>query len=94
MTLRGFDKPGLIAVGCSGAAIYDGEGLFRNNTMDKSNPNDDVMTYRDEKTSDVDKTPACTITAQEGQKDGTGGILKLWDVGTETTPAFEIMIAL
>lgn len=93
-TMRGTKKPALMIIKCDGVSVYNGEGVFSNNTNDVSNTNDDTMTYTDDKTSDTDKTPAVSLVAQEGKADGDSGVLTVDDVKMGNIPAFEITISL
>jgi len=92
--LRGTKRPATLRVKCDGVTIYDGEGVAKNNVNDKSNPDDDTISFTDDKTSDADKTPALSLVAQEGKADGDSGIMTVHDVKNGNVPAFEITISI
>lgn len=94
LTMRGSQKPASISVKCDGVVVYEGDGVARNEVNDRSNPDDDTFSFTDDKTSDVDQTPAASMVAQEGKADGDSGILSIHDVEAGNVPAFEMTISL
>lgn len=94
MTMRGTKKPGSMTIKCDGVSIYNGDGVFTNNTNDLGNPDDDTSTFRDDKTTAEDKTPAVSMVGQEGKADGDSGIITVNDVEAGNVPAFEVVISL
>lgn len=93
-TLRGTTKPAQIVVKCDGVMLYNGEAMAANDVNDPNNPDDDILTMKDEQTSDADKTPALDLKAQEGKADGESGTMTITDVEHGNQPAFEVVIAL
>jgi len=93
-TLRGTQKPAQLLVKCDGVLIYRGEATARNDVNDPNNPDDDILTFTDDQTSDVDNTPTLRLKAQEGKADGESGTMTVTDVEHGNQPAFEIEIAL
>jgi len=93
-TLRGTKKPAQLLVKCDGVMIYNGEAMARNDVNDPDNPDDDILTMKDDKTSDADNTPALDLKAQEGKADGESGTMTVTDVEHGNQPAFEVVIAL
>ncbi len=77
-----------------GRVVCRGEGTFKNDVRDRSDPNDDQMECRDDSTSDQDGTPGCRLMAREGNADGQGGTLIVWDTAAGDRTAFEIVIAI
>lgn len=94
LTLRGTSKPAKLLVKCDGVIIYNGEARATNDVNDPDNPDDDILTMKDDQTSDADKTPALDLKAQEGQADGESGTMIITDVEHGNQPAFEVVIAL
>lgn len=94
IVMRGTKTPAKLAVSCGGVAVYEGEGMIANDTSDPNDPDDDILSYRDEKTSADDKTPACHMTAQEGKADGESGLLTIFDDASGDRPAYQIIISI
>lgn len=93
-TLRGTKKPAQIMVKCDGVVIYQGQATASNDVNDPKNPDDDILTLKDDKTSDADNTPKLELHAQEGKADGESGSMTVTDVEHGNQPAFEIEITL
>ena len=82
-----------VTVKCGDVQLYDGTGSFKLDVKDPSKRDDDRLEFDDNATSDVDKTPAVKLVGENGQADGTGGSLQVWDVAN-AQPPYTIVIAL
>lgn len=71
--------------GAEEMTIYDGSGAFTLDVRDPGRRDDDRTEYEDKQTHDQDGTPGCRMSSA-----GTQGTLTIWD----TTPAFELVVAL
>ena len=83
-----------ISVRCGDTTLYEGTGKYTFDPKDPTKRDDDRIEYDDEATSDQDKTPGCHMVGENGQADGTGGTLNVWDGAGSGQAAFEVVIAL